>query len=61
MEPFISQIIIKNQMAEDEKIKPPPRPIPEDGSDPLPEPVVVKKEYRKLKMKLERLFLDNNQ
>jgi len=48
-------------MAEDSKVKPPSRPPPEEGAEPLPEPTTeVKKEYRKLKMKLERLHLDKN-
>ena len=48
-------------MAEDSKVKPASRPPPEEGAEAPPEPIaVVKKEYRKLKMKLERLHLDKN-
>ena len=48
-------------MAEDSKVKAPSRPPAEEGAEsPLDTAAVVRKEYRKLKMKLERLHLDNN-
>jgi len=63
MEPFISQIIIKNQMIEDEKNKPPPpKPSSDDEYDnSSPAVGVLIKEYRKLKMKIERISIEKNQ